>query len=95
LIEQSFFDFSVRRGAARWRFAAQRAEVAKEVIAKFDDFTKLQLAEHEVEKRFETLRGKIRALLAQGEPKTPAETTLAEKIRAFIGKQKSPALAGR
>jgi hypothetical protein len=73
--------------------ARKRAGVAKAALSKLDDFIKLQVAEFEVENRIESLRQKIRTLIAQGEPKSPAEAALAGEIRAYLAKQKSPALA--
>jgi hypothetical protein len=73
--------------------ARKRAEVGKKAVAKLDDFTKLQIAEHHVENRIAAMRQKIQAQIAQGEPKTSAEAALAGEIRAYIGKQQNPAMA--
>lgn len=73
--------------------ARKRAEAGKAALAKFDDFTKLQVAEFQVQNRIENLRQKIRTLIAQGEPKSAVEAAMAGEIRAFLAKQQSPAMA--
>src|SRR4051812_4907771 len=73
--------------------ARKRAEVGKAALAKFDDFTKFQVAEFQVQNRVETLRQKIRALISQGEPKSASEVAIAGEIRAFLAKQQSSPIA--